>query len=192
MKIIDNLIQEVLTIREASEIWGKEVSSLRRVLKGGKFTEGIDYRKSGNTWIITKGSLFKIYGEPKKEEVDLENKMIEIRKKVLERAKNEDITECGDITREEYYYCVGRSIAILQKHSIYKENINKFFCTSNTEVLKNYKRALLKKYLKDFINFTERYSMEWNIVAVTYSYDPEAYTEEDKDILMFGYADTRM
>lgn len=57
------MINEVLTITEASKIWGKEVSTLRRVIKNGKFTEGIDYRKSGSTWLITKSAMERVYGK---------------------------------------------------------------------------------------------------------------------------------
>lgn len=189
--IICNLINEVLTIKEASEIFDKEVSSLRRVLKGRKFIEGIDYRKSGNTWLVTKKSLVDVYGESIKGGIDMESKMIKIREKVLERVSNENIYECGEeITREEYYYCVGKSIAILQKHSAGKNDISKFLCTSSVKVLKDYKMALVKKHLEDFLNFTTRYSVDWNIVTVTFGYEPDSYTEEDKDILIFGYVDT--
>ena len=62
-KLITNTINEILTISEASDIWDKEVSTLRRVIKNSKFTEGVDYRKSGNTWLITKSAMERVYGK---------------------------------------------------------------------------------------------------------------------------------
>lgn len=65
-----NTINKVLTITEAAETWNKSVSTLRRVIHGGKFKEGIDFRKSGSTWIITKESMLRVYGIPYKRRND--------------------------------------------------------------------------------------------------------------------------
>lgn len=119
----------------------------------------------------------------------MESRMIEIRNKVFNRVKNKDIFEFGDIAREEYYYCVGRSIAILNKYSVFKENITKYLNARDVSNLKFLKRNLLKSYMRDFLNTIEEYSMEWNIIAVTYSYEPDSYEEADKDILLYGYLD---
>lgn len=58
MKIFD-----VLTIAEAAELWNKEVSTLRRnFAKGTQFKIDEDIRKSGNTWLVTRKSMERVYG----------------------------------------------------------------------------------------------------------------------------------
>lgn len=60
------MINEVLTISEASKMWNKEVSTLRRnFTKGISFERGVDCRKSGNTWLVTRKSMIRTYGELK-------------------------------------------------------------------------------------------------------------------------------
>ena len=66
-------LKEVLTITEAAELWGKEVSTLRRVIKNNKFTYEVDYRKSGSTWLITKTAMEKVYG---KLEIEMSNEFV--------------------------------------------------------------------------------------------------------------------
>lgn len=61
-----NELYEVMTFKEASEKWGKKSdSTLRMAVRTDKLKEGIDYRKSGNVWLITKSAMIKIYGDPK-------------------------------------------------------------------------------------------------------------------------------
>lgn len=58
------MLNEVLTIAEASLIWGLERSTLRKAFKSGKrFVEGVDYRKSKDTWLVTREAMLRIYGE---------------------------------------------------------------------------------------------------------------------------------
>lgn len=61
----ETIIENVLTFAEASEQWGLDDSTLRKLVTTDKLQEGIDYRKSGRTWLITKGAMKKIYGKPK-------------------------------------------------------------------------------------------------------------------------------
>lgn len=57
-------INDILTISEASKICGKEVSTLRRnFINNVSFKLGIDCRKSGSTWLVTKESIQRVYGE---------------------------------------------------------------------------------------------------------------------------------
>lgn len=60
-------IKEIMTFKEASKIWGKAESTLRMMIRAGKLIEGIDYRKSGGTWLITREAMRKVYGK----EIDL-------------------------------------------------------------------------------------------------------------------------
>lgn len=60
-----NLIDEVMTFKEVSKRWRKAESTLRMMVKTNKLIEGIDYRKSCGTWLITKNAMLKLYGEEK-------------------------------------------------------------------------------------------------------------------------------
>lgn len=56
-------IKDILTFTEASEEWGLDSSTLRKVVKTNKLTENIDYRKSGKVWLITREAMIKLYGD---------------------------------------------------------------------------------------------------------------------------------
>ena len=56
------MIKDVMTFKEASEIWGLGDSTLRSTIRTNKLTEGIDYWKSGAVWLITKKAMIKVYG----------------------------------------------------------------------------------------------------------------------------------
>lgn len=58
-------INDVMTFKEASENWNKKDNTLRMMVRTNKLSEGVDYRKSGNTWIITREAMEKLYGEEK-------------------------------------------------------------------------------------------------------------------------------
>lgn len=62
-----SLINEVMAFGEATEKWGLADSTLRKMVTSNRLIEGVDYRKSGKVWLITKGAMIKIYGEPKTE-----------------------------------------------------------------------------------------------------------------------------
>lgn len=123
------------------------------------------------------------------------NKMYEIREKVINRAKNKDIFEAGGITREEYYYSIGRTLDWLQRGLLdkgYRENIAPILNTSNVEVLKKLKLKMFKKNMKYFFTNTYVGSLPYNIAAISFSYEPDSYTKEDKKILEFGYLDSNV
>lgn len=65
------MINEVLTFAEAAELWELSMGTLRmRLSKGymGDLIEGVDYRKSGKVWLITKDAMVKLYGPIKKDQ----------------------------------------------------------------------------------------------------------------------------
>lgn len=57
------MIENILTFKEASEKWGLNDSTLRKLVTTDKLKEGIDYRKSGNVWLITKKAMESLYGK---------------------------------------------------------------------------------------------------------------------------------
>ena len=63
-----NIIDDVLTFAEAEELYGLSKGVLRKYVsyelkKGSRFKEGIDYRKSGKTWLITREAMEREYGK---------------------------------------------------------------------------------------------------------------------------------
>ena len=58
-------LEDILTFTEASTLWSINDSTLRKLVLTDKIIEGIDYRKSGSVWLITRITMVKIYGELK-------------------------------------------------------------------------------------------------------------------------------
>ena len=63
-----NVIDEVLTFAEAETIYGLAQGTLRKYLhqtpkEKQRIKEGIDYRKSGKVWIVTRESMQRIYSK---------------------------------------------------------------------------------------------------------------------------------
>lgn len=61
-------MEPVMSIREIAELWELNTSTLRKAIARGEFAEG-EARKSGGTWLIKKSAIYRLYGEPKKEEM---------------------------------------------------------------------------------------------------------------------------
>ena len=59
------ILKNVMTFTEASKNWGLGESTLRSAIKTDRFEENIDYKKSGNVWLITYDAMVRVYGEPK-------------------------------------------------------------------------------------------------------------------------------
>jgi hypothetical protein len=64
-KYNNRFLETVMTFAEATEKWGLKDSTLRKLATTEKLKEGIDYRKSGKVWLITKEAMIRIYGEQK-------------------------------------------------------------------------------------------------------------------------------
>lgn len=63
-----NILNKLMTIAEAGEKWGKDVSTLRKNFASGQqFKIGEDIRKSGNTWLVTVNAMERVYGSLDKE-----------------------------------------------------------------------------------------------------------------------------
>lgn len=55
---------DVITLKEAAELWGKDSSTLRRTIPNSKILqEGIDYRRTDKVWLIRKSAMEKVYGK---------------------------------------------------------------------------------------------------------------------------------
>lgn len=59
-----NIIDQVLTIAEASKMYDKDTSTLRRNFdRGVSFKHGVDVRKAGRVWLVTKSAMEREYGD---------------------------------------------------------------------------------------------------------------------------------
>lgn len=63
-------IYDILTTKEASELWSITQDSLLQNCRGrvkNGFREG-EFRKSGGTWLVTRKAMIRLYGEPPRKE----------------------------------------------------------------------------------------------------------------------------
>lgn len=60
---MNNIINEVMTVNEASEMFNITEGAIRAAIKKGYFIEGKDYRKAGRITLITKGAMEREYGK---------------------------------------------------------------------------------------------------------------------------------
>ena len=64
-EIIESPFDGLMSLRDATEMWGLNESTLRRAIMYGKFLLGIDVCKFGKQWVISYKSMIREYGEPK-------------------------------------------------------------------------------------------------------------------------------
>lgn len=56
----------LMSFSDASELWGLSESTLRKAVSYGKIVPGVDARKYGKQWVITREAMSREYGEPAK------------------------------------------------------------------------------------------------------------------------------
>lgn len=63
-----NILYEVLTLKEAADIWGISQDTLKQKcigrVKGNLAFSSEECRQSGKTWLVTRTSMIRLYGEP--------------------------------------------------------------------------------------------------------------------------------
>ena len=60
--IVPPVLAQVFTFSEAADLWNIHSSTLRHRVTSQKLLEGIDYKKSGKVWLITKSAMERLYG----------------------------------------------------------------------------------------------------------------------------------
>lgn len=60
----NNPFHGLMSLTEASDIWNKEQSVLRRAILTGRLIEGREAKKFGKQWIVTYAGMERIYGIP--------------------------------------------------------------------------------------------------------------------------------
>lgn len=56
----------LLALNEAAAMWGKSDGTLRTFIRSGKLVEGVDVKKFGKQWVITRAAMERLYGDPPK------------------------------------------------------------------------------------------------------------------------------
>lgn len=64
---------ELISLKEAAELFDREESTLRRAISNGILKEGIDCKKFGKQWVILKSSMEKIYGDKERKRISRES-----------------------------------------------------------------------------------------------------------------------
>lgn len=54
----------LMSFADASELWGLSESTLRKAVAYGKIVAGVDARKFGKQWIVTREAMAREYGHP--------------------------------------------------------------------------------------------------------------------------------
>lgn len=54
----------LMSLAEATELWGLNESTLRKAIHYGKLVEDVDARKYGKQWVVSTASMVREYGSP--------------------------------------------------------------------------------------------------------------------------------
>ena len=57
---------DLMAFSDASELWSLNESTLRKAIRYGKLTEGVDVCKFGKQWVVSMAAMRREYGEPKR------------------------------------------------------------------------------------------------------------------------------
>lgn len=55
----------LLSFADATELWGLSESTLRKAVSYRKLIDGIDVRKFGKQWLVTRDAMEREYGQPR-------------------------------------------------------------------------------------------------------------------------------
>ena len=59
----DNIFDDLLSFADAARLWNLHDSTLRKAVANGELIDGIDVKKFGKQWIITKQAMIEHFGE---------------------------------------------------------------------------------------------------------------------------------
>lgn len=60
-----NIFDDLLSLKEAADLYNREESTLRRAISSGKLIEGQDCKKFGKQWVIKKSAMERVYASEK-------------------------------------------------------------------------------------------------------------------------------
>ena len=65
----------LLSFSDATELWGLSESALRKAVSYGKIVPGVDARKYGKQWIVTREAMIREYGDPDQRRANIDKKL---------------------------------------------------------------------------------------------------------------------
>ncbi len=63
-RVVKTPFDGLMSFADACELWGLSESTLRKAVAYGKLVPGIDTRKFGKQWIVTRRAMNREYGQP--------------------------------------------------------------------------------------------------------------------------------
>ena len=61
---IETPFDDLMSLSDATSLWQLNESTLRKAIHYGKIVNGVDARKYGKQWIVTRDAMIREYGEP--------------------------------------------------------------------------------------------------------------------------------
>lgn len=65
--------EELISLKEAAELFERDESTLRRAISNGILQDGIDCKKFGKQWVILRSSMERIYGDKERRRITRES-----------------------------------------------------------------------------------------------------------------------
>lgn len=62
-EVMSTAFDNLISMKDATDMWHLNESTLRKAIASGKLTEGVDARKFGKQWILIKSSVEREYGK---------------------------------------------------------------------------------------------------------------------------------
>lgn len=66
---VESPFEGLLSLSDATTIWGLNESTLRKAIAYGKLVSGVDVCKYGKQWVVAVSSMIREYGEPPKDRI---------------------------------------------------------------------------------------------------------------------------
>lgn len=61
---VETPFDDLMSFADASELWGLSESTLRKAVASGRIVPGVDARKYGKQWVVTRAAMNREYGDP--------------------------------------------------------------------------------------------------------------------------------
>ena len=56
-----NIWNKLISLKDASEVYNRDTSTIKRAISNGTLVEGVDCKKFGRDWVILKSALDRVY-----------------------------------------------------------------------------------------------------------------------------------
>ena len=66
-KPVSTPFDHLISLSDATQLWGLNESTLRKAISYGKLKDGVDVKKFGKQWIVTLDAMKREYGNPMKQ-----------------------------------------------------------------------------------------------------------------------------